>query len=64
MKVFVDQVPSRAQMFLWHEDYGRESVGDEPRPAEARIDNNGQCVRTLVYQDRRLTVRMLADELS
>ncbi|VVC30289.1 Winged helix-turn-helix DNA-binding domain [Cinara cedri] len=69
VKVFGDEVLSRAQMFRWHKNFknDRESVGDEPRsgrPVEARTDNNVQRVRTLVHQDRRLTVRMLADELN
>ncbi|KAL4126948.1 hypothetical protein QTP88_011146 [Uroleucon formosanum] len=68
VKVFGDEALSRAQAFRWHNNFknGRESVGDEPRsgrPVEARTDNV-QRVRTLVRQDRRLTVRMLADELN
>ncbi|VVC36258.1 Winged helix-turn-helix DNA-binding domain [Cinara cedri] len=69
VKVFGDKALSRAQVFRWHKIFknGRESVGDEPRsrrPVEVRTDNNVQRVRTLVHQDRRLTVRMLADELN
>lgn len=69
VKVFGDEALSRAQVFRWHKNFknGRESVGDEPRsgrPVEARTDNNVQRVRTLVHQDRRLTVRILADELN
>ncbi|VVC46389.1 Hypothetical protein CINCED_3A003520 [Cinara cedri] len=69
VKAFGDEALSRAQVFQWHKNFinGRESVGDEPRsgrPVEARTDNNVQRVRTLVHQDRRLTVRMLADELN
>ncbi|KAK5644536.1 hypothetical protein RI129_005836 [Pyrocoelia pectoralis] len=67
VKVFGDEALSRAQVFRWHKDFknGRESVGDEPRsgrPVDPRTDNNVQRVRILVHQDRRLTIRMLADE--
>ncbi|VVC27483.1 Winged helix-turn-helix DNA-binding domain [Cinara cedri] len=69
VKVFGDEALSRVQVFRWHTNFknGRESVGDEPRSGrsvEARTDNNVQRVRTLVHQDRRLTVRMLSDELN
>ncbi|XP_025408966.1 protein GVQW3-like [Sipha flava] len=69
VKVFGDEALSRAQVFRWHKNLknGRESVGDEPRsgrPVESRTDNNVQRVRTLVRQDRHLTVRILADELN
>lgn len=65
VKVFGDEVLSRAQVFRWHKEFksGRESVNDEPRsgrPIEVRTDNNVQRVR----QERRLTIRMLADDLN
>ncbi len=34
------------------------------RSIEIRIDNNVQRVRALVHQDRRLTIRMLDEELN
>lgn len=69
VKVFGDEALSRAQVFRWHKDFknGRESVKDElrsGRPVEIRTDNNVQRVCARVHQDRRLTVRMLAEELN
>ncbi|KAK5642434.1 hypothetical protein RI129_008601 [Pyrocoelia pectoralis] len=62
VKVFGYEALSRAQVFRWHKDFknGCAKVGDEPgngRPVEARTDNNVKRVRTLVHQDRRLTIR-------
>jgi hypothetical protein len=67
--MFGDEALSHARVFRWHKKFnnGRENVGVEPRsgrPIEPRTDNNVQRMRTLVRQDRRLTVRMLADELN
>lgn len=67
--MFGDEAMSRAQVFRWHKEFknGREGVEDEPRSGravEVRIDNNVQRVQALVRQDRRLTIRMLSDELN
>lgn len=68
VKVFGGDALSRSQVFLWHKQFenGRESVEDEARagrPVQVRTDANAQRVRTLIREDRRLTVRMLSSEL-
>ncbi|GFX26104.1 protein GVQW3 [Trichonephila clavipes] len=59
---------SQAQGFRWHKMFkeGRESVEDEPRagrPSTSRTTENEQRVRHLLNTDRRLSVRMIAEQL-
>lgn len=60
---------SRAQVFRWHKSFleGREQVEDEPRagrPSTSKTDDNVERVRSLVRSDRRLTLRMISNELN
>ena len=60
---------SRTRIFEWHKRFreGREDVEDDPksgRPTTSRTNENVECVREKVHSDCRLTVRMIADELS
>jgi hypothetical protein len=54
-KTFGNDSLSRAQAFRWHEDFvnGRETAEGEPR-----------CGNKRKRQDRRLTIRMIADQLN
>ena len=56
-------------VFEWHRRVkeGREDVQDDPRsgqPKTQRTDANVDRVRTLVRSDRRLGVRVIAEELN
>ena len=58
----------RTCLFEWHRRFneGREKVEDDHRsgrPSTSRTDENVERVRQKVRSDRRLTVRMRADEL-
>jgi hypothetical protein len=69
LKAFGNDSLSRAQVFRWHKDIvnGRETVGDEPRygrPASVRTSTNVDRVRVFSRHDRRLIIRMIADELN
>ena len=60
---------SRAKVFRWHKSFleGREQVEDEPRagrPSTSKTDDNVERVRSLVRSDRRLTLRMISNELN
>ena len=68
-EVYGEDVISRTQIFKWHKHFekGREEVEDDPktgRPSTTRTDKNIIRVKQLVRSDRRLTVRMISDELS
>ena len=68
-EVYGDATMSRTRIFEWHKRFreGREDVEDDPRsgrPTTSRTNENVECVREKVHSDRRLTVRMIADELS
>ena len=68
-EVYGDATMSRTRIFEWHKRFreGREDVEDDPKsgkPTTSRTNENVQCVREKVRSDRRLTVRMIADELS
>ena len=59
---------SRTRLFEWHWRFkeGREEVDDDHRsgrPSTSRTDENVERVRQKVRSNRRLTVRMRADEL-
>jgi len=60
---------SRAQAFRWHKMFseGRNIVEDEEcggRTSTKRTSDNTARVRELFRSDRRLTVKMIADEVS
>jgi len=65
-------VMKKSSVFEWHRQFkeGREDVQDDPRsgqPKMQRIDanvNRVRRVRTLVHSDRRLGVRVIAEELN
>ena len=62
----------KSSVFEWHRQFkeGREDVQDDPRsgqPKMQRTDANVdrvRRVRTLVHSDRRLGVRVIAEELN
>ena len=67
-EVYGDDTMSRTRIYEWHRRFkeGREEVEDDHRggkPSTSRTDENAECVRQKVQSDRRLTVRMIADEL-
>jgi len=60
---------SRSQVFKWYKAFseGHEFIEDEPRsgrPSTSKMDNNVEIVGALVGSDRRLTVRMITNELN
>ena len=68
-QVYGEHALLRSQVFKWYKAYseGHESIKDEPcsgRPSTSKTDNNVEIVRALVRSDRRLTVRMIANELN
>jgi len=59
----------KLSVFEWHRPFkeGREDVQHDPRsgqPKTRRTDANVDRVRTLVSSDRRLGVRVIAEELN
>jgi hypothetical protein len=59
----------KSSVFEWHRLFkeGREDVQDDPRsgqPKTQRSDANVDRVRTLLRSDRRLGVRVIAEELN
>ena len=68
-EVYKDATMSRTRIFEWDKRFkeGREDVEDDLRsgwPATNRTNENVERVREKVRSDRRLTVRMITDELS
>ena len=68
-QTFGDDAMSRAQAFCSHKMFseGRTIVEDEQhsgRPSTTRTSDNTAQVGELVRPDRRLTVRMIADEVN
>ena len=60
---------SRTRIFEWHKRFreGKEDMEDDPRsgrPTTSRTNENVERVKEKVRSDRRLTVRMIADELN
>ena len=67
-EVYGDDTMSITCFFEWHKKFkeGREEVEDDHRsgrPSTTRTDENVERVRQKVRSHRRLTVRMIADEL-
>ena len=67
-EVHGDDTMSRTRLFEWHRRFkeGREEVEDDHKsgkPSISRTDKNVERVRQNVRSDRRLSVRMIADEL-
>ena len=68
-QVYKEETMSRARAFEWHKRFreGREEYQDDQifgRPLTSRTDSNIDRVKQLVRVDRRLTVRMISEELS
>ncbi|GFX16250.1 protein GVQW3 [Trichonephila clavipes] len=68
-QAYGDSVLSRAQVFRWFKAFseGRESIENEPRsgrPSVSETAENVVRVQDLVRSDRRLTVRMIEEELN
>ena len=68
-QVYGEEMMSHACAFEWHKRFkeGREEVEDDPRsgkPSTSRTADNIERVKQMVRADRRLTVRMIAEELS
>jgi hypothetical protein len=59
---------SSVQVFRWHKEFkdGRESFENEQlagRPSTARTENNVARVKVVMDRDRRLQMRLIAEEL-
>ena len=68
-QVYGEETLSRTHAFEWHKRFkeGREEVEDDPRsggPSSSRTVDNIERVKQMVRADRRLAVRMIAEELS
>ena len=68
-EVYGEATMSRARLFEWHKRFtsGREDVEDDPksgRPSTTKTADNIGKVNELVRSDRRLTVRMMVEELN
>jgi len=62
-----DATLSRTMVFKWHKAFneGRENVEDDPRsgrPISSTNDQTVEEVRAVMAKDRRLSVRMIAQE--
>ena len=68
-QVYGEETMSRIFAFEWHKRFneGQEEVEDDSwsrRPSTSRTADNIEVVKQKVRADRRLTVRMIAEELS
>ena len=66
--VYGDSSMSRTRVFELHKRFveGREDVEDDPksgRPCTSTTDTNIKKVRQLLRSDRRLTIRVIANEV-
>ena len=66
-EAYGDATLSRTMVFKWHKAFkeGRENVEDDPRsgrPISSTNDQNVEVVRAVMAEDRRLSVRMIAEE--
>jgi hypothetical protein len=65
-EVYGEDTLSQARVFEWHRRFlgGREDDKRPGRPVTMKTDENVEKVRTLVRNDRRLSIRMIAEELN
>jgi len=68
-QAFEDDAMSRAQAFRWHKIFSEDRTLNEGeqrsgRPSTTRRGDNTARVRELFRSDRRLTVKMIADEMN
>lgn len=68
-EAYKEHALSRAQVFRWFNEFknGRESVEDmerSGRPSTSRVDETVAKVKELLDSDRRLSLKMIADEVS
>ena len=66
-EAYGDDTLSRTVVFKWHKAFkeGRENVEEDPpsgRPISSTNDQNVEVVRSVMAKDRRLSVRMIAEE--
>ena len=66
-EAYGDATLSRTMVFKWYKAFkeGRENVKDDPRsgrPISSTNDQNVEVVRAVMAKDRRLSVRMIAEE--
>jgi len=66
-EAYGDVTLSRTVVFKWHKAFkeSRENVEDDPRsgrPISSTNDQNVEVVRAVMAKDRRLSVRMTAEE--
>jgi len=67
-EAYGDATLLRTMVFKWHKAFkeGRENVEDDPRsgrPNSSTNDQNLEVVRAVMAKDRRLSVRMIAEEM-
>ena len=68
-EAYEEDALSRAQIFRWFKEFseGRDLVVDEPRTGRSttsKTDVNVERVKSLVRSDRRLTIRLIAEQLN
>ena len=68
-QVYREDTMSRTHAFVWHKRFkeGRGEIEDDPRfgrPSTSRTAENIEHMKQMVHANRRLTVRMIAEELS
>ncbi|XP_046683674.1 protein GVQW3-like [Homalodisca vitripennis] len=68
-EAYKEHALSRAQVFWWFNEFknGRESVEDmerSGRPSTSRVDETVAKVKELLDSNRRLSLKMIADEVS
>ena len=63
--VYGDSSMSRTKVFEWHKRFveGREDDPKSGRPCTSTTDTNIEKIRQLVRSDRRLTIRVIANEV-